>query len=118
MNSIKNTFGNIKETQYSGDYTKKKGKGCIPSINKSFNSANLYVNLYKKEDLSGVTVIESAYNPTGVIIPSSLPFYEKIIIDPCGQLFGNTYCGINNYTKYMVGSLQTDMVNEFIEPIH
>ncbi len=111
MNSIKNTFGNIKETQYSGDYTKKKGKGCIPSINKSFNSANLYVNLYKKEDLMGVVVIESACNPTGVIIPS-LPFYEKYIIDPCGQLFGNTSCDINNYTKYMSGSLQTDMVNK------
>ena len=114
MNSIKHTFGNIKECQYSGDYTKKKGKGYIHPKNNTFNSANLYVNLYKKEDLTGVVVIEAAYNPTSIVIPSSSPFYENIIIDPCGQLFGNTNCGINNYTKYMVSSIQTDMVNKII----
>ena len=28
--------------------------------------------------------------------------YLDYNIDPCGNLFGNTICGINNYVNYMV----------------
>ena len=29
-------------------------------------------------------------------------FYNRYIIDPSGQLFGNTQCGVNNFLNYLV----------------
>ena len=33
---------------------------------------------------------------------SEIPFYLTKTIDPVGELFGNTDCGVNNFTRYMV----------------
>ena len=33
---------------------------------------------------------------------SQVPFYFYYTIDPLGELFGKTPCGILNYTNYMV----------------
>ena len=41
-------------------------------------------------------------NNEPVIINSTTTFYKQYMIDPFGQLFGNTPCGILNYTKYMI----------------
>ena len=69
-----------------------------------FNRANLYINLLTKLDLSGnIPVIE---NFSGNTIPSTITTdaipYLDYNIDPCGNLFGDTVCGINNFVNYMV----------------
>jgi hypothetical protein len=68
-----------------------------------FNKANLEVGLYAKENLHNITVLENeSTNVTPTTInTSATPFYKTYTIDPSGQLFGNTPCGILNYTRYM-----------------
>jgi len=79
----------------------------------NFNKTNLSINLLSKLDLTGIKVI--ANNSTGesptTIIPlnsstasylASNPYFTLYTIDPCGELFGNSTCGINNYQKYFV----------------
>lgn len=70
----------------------------------TFNKKNLNVNLITKLDLSDVPVIQD--NDTGDC-PTPLdkanpdaPY--QYTIDPSGNLFGNTTCGINNWVNYMV----------------
>ena len=77
---------------------------CLNSINRS----NLYNNLITKLDLKDVPVVQNFYpqgNYTGVpstiINSSNITPYLDYNIDPCGNLFGNTVCGINNFVKYM-----------------
>jgi hypothetical protein len=70
----------------------------------AINRANLYINLLTKLDLSGnIPVIEDF---SGNIIPSTINTdtipYLEYNIDPCGNLFGDTICGINNFVNYMV----------------
>ena len=66
---------------------------------------NLYVNLLTKLDLSGVPVIQNNINPPFVsptdISDNNVTFTEYLI-DPCGNLFGNTTCGVYNYENYLV----------------
>lgn len=66
---------------------------------------NLYINLLTKLDLSGVPVIQNNMTPPFVtptdISNNSIGFVEYLI-DPCGNLFGNTICGVNNYENYLV----------------
>jgi len=94
----------------------------------AFNKANLVSGLYTTENLGpsltgssgnvnvittvgyndascnifSATAVNSAtiYPATGV----TTPFYYKYKIDPCGLLFGNTPCGIDNYEKFLVYS--------------
>jgi len=59
---------------------------------------------YTKLDLKGVEVLQ-LNNPKTVptnITSISKPFYEIYTIDPEGELFGKTPCGLNNYKKYLV----------------
>jgi len=68
-----------------------------------YNKANLQVGLYAKENLNNVSVLENSVSkitPT-TIDTSASPFYQTYIIDPSGELFGITPCGIFNYTRYM-----------------
>ena len=69
------------------------------------NEANLVAGLYTESDLSGVAVVcdvsgDACITPTA-INSLSVPFYEHYLIDPDGELFGNTPCGMTNFTKYM-----------------
>jgi hypothetical protein len=95
--------------QYLTTYAK-----CSP-----YNTSNLGSNLYTKLDVSGVCVIRdttlnntssSACSPQISAIPvltsQSQPLYYRYNIDPSGQLFGRTPCGVNNYTIFMTPSLQ------------
>ena len=74
-----------------------------PCKNK-INNANLYINLLTKLDLSGnIPVIEGlSGNTVPTTISTDAVPYLDYHIDPCGNLFGNTICGINNYVNYMV----------------
>lgn len=75
---------------------------CYPCT-KSINTANLNINLITKLDLTNVPVIQDFSNndvPT-TITTTAIPFLDYNI-DPCGNLFGNTICGINNFVNYMM----------------
>ncbi len=72
---------------------------CVNYIDKT----DLYINLITKCDLKDVPVI---LDVSGSVCPTSinqetLP-YVQYNIDPSGNLFGNTVCGLNNYVNYMV----------------
>jgi len=72
----------------------------------SINNRNLNMNLITKLNLQGVQVIQSNvypfYSPTSIIpnTTTSIPCLNYII-DPEGNLFGNTLCGLNNYLYYL-----------------
>ena len=72
----------------------------------SFNKNNLNINLITKLDLTNVCVIEDASGNVcandGIIYVEIPNFYNRYIIDPSGQLFGNTSCGVNNFLNYLV----------------
>ena len=91
-------FGTLKESRYASDHTKfKKSKKCNTILN--VNSANLINNLYTKENLDGVKVIELA-NPD-LPLCCCKPIYENYKIP------GTPSCNINNYMEY---SLQKETV--------
>jgi len=107
----KKSFG-CKKSWNQGDYLLyNNGQSVVNNLCASkFNTSNLFSNLITKENLSGVTVLLDACNyevTAKIIYPTCIaPFYQTYIIDPNGELFGNTYCGINNYASYMIPSLQ------------
>ena len=84
---------------------------CLNSINK----ANLNINLITKLDLTNVHVIQDF---SGNVVPSSINTMNTVLdpylrynIDPSGNLFGNTICGINNWEKYMVYDASYNTLN-------
>ena len=80
---------------------------CYDSIDRT----QLYINLYTKLDLSGVPVILdfSGNQVPSTIDGTSVP-YLRYDIDPSGNLFGNTTCGINNFKKYMVYDVSNNII--------
>ena len=107
----KPAFGTNKESMNAVDYIiKKKASAtyckCINNLNSlPFNTYNLNLNLFSKLDLSDVSVIQDT---SGNICPTLIDynqipnFYNKYVIDPSGQLFGNSECGINKFLSYLV----------------
>lgn len=81
---------------------------CLNSINKS----NLNINLITKMDLTNVPVVEDFATKAvpSTITVTAIPFLDYNI-DPCGNLFGNTICGINNFVNYMVYDASYNSVN-------
>ena len=70
----------------------------------NIDTTNLYINLLTTLDLSDVPVIQSNTAPfiSPTTITSSATAYTSYVVDPSGNLFGNTTCGINNYENYLV----------------
>lgn len=107
--SANKAFGVFLESNDAGDYIHKKklktayNKCGCPYKTPIINSANLNINLISKLDLKNVPVIQnfSTGNVPTTISRCSVPFMDYNI-DPCGNLFGNTVCGINNFEKYLV----------------
>ena len=120
-------FGSFVEPLYAGEYIyNKKAKAtycvtnnCVPAtkvgsesnlllykranvINNFpcrnvINKANLSINLITKMNLLGVPVLtDSSGN-----VPTTISSDKTYNIDPSGNLFGNTICGINNYLHYL-----------------
>ena len=127
--SFKNTpakpsFGSNKESMEAGDYILNKKKKIIncnsskPNCNNNnnlnnFNNYNLNINLATKLDLTNISIIEDASGnicPTTIIYSEIPNFYNRYIIDPKGELFVNTECGVNNFLSYLV--LNTDVKNK------
>ena len=84
---------------------------CLNSINK----ANLNINLITKLDLTGVPVIQDFSGntwPSSINTMNTVPDpYLRYNIDPSGNLFGNTICGINNWEKYLVYDASYNTLN-------
>jgi hypothetical protein len=75
-----------------------------PSV--KIDKTQLYSNLYTKldlSDLSGNTPVISdlSGNTFPVLIDTTVAPFLKYNIDPSGNLFGNTPCGIDNYLNYV-----------------
>ena len=121
---IKNAKSYAEVNQYNEGFRSNKAKGCneLP-----FNKSDLIVNLYSKMDLQDActmingfpcidpelseiecsestipTCCSNACSGTKTIsVNSTNPFNWNNTIDPVGELFGNTKCGIQNFTHYM-----------------
>jgi len=130
-NNGKTTFAQFNESLAAGEHTliKKtkysfcKPKYCYPNqnlysqsnymllkkANNQFNIDNtqLYVNLITKLDLSNNAIVVTYLDGNGypVKIDTTVEPYLTYNIDPSGNLFGNTVCGINNFKNYMVYNL-------------
>jgi len=83
--------------------------GLIP-----FNKSNLIAGLYSKMDLENVCTLINGFpcnnidtscaacqNAVSINSGASVPLNWTNTIDPVGALFGNTQCGIENFTNYM-----------------
>jgi hypothetical protein len=83
--------------------TLKKANNLAFYSCRNVNRANLNINLITKLNLNNVPVIENmAFESPTVITPPTETTnpYLYYTIDPCGNLFGNTTCGENNYINY------------------
>lgn len=108
----KPAFGSNKESMEAGDYViVKKARAsyckCIGANKNSltFNKFNLNLNLFSKMDLSNVCVIEDTIGnvcPTYIDYNQIPNFYNRYVIDPKGQLFGYSECGINRFLTRLV----------------
>ena len=83
------------------------------------NKNNLIIGQYTKENLNNVCTVsaispyskpepcssDSPCNPCqnsgAILVNDTLTFYNNYMIDPLGELFGQTQCGELNYTEYM-----------------
>jgi hypothetical protein len=78
------------------------------------NSYDLYTGLITKLDLKGVIPLVYVSPSDGSkIYPATFSSSgnntnQRYIIDPSGNLFGNTICGINNYLNYRVYNPMTN----------
>ena len=68
------------------------------------NHTQLYMNLITKLDLSENAIVATDLSGGSypVKIDTTVEPYLKYNIDPSGNLFGNTVCGINNFENYIV----------------
>lgn len=72
----------------------------------NINPTNLNINLITKLNLQDVPVIQSSNppyeSPTSILSNSATStIYLDYNIDPSGNLFGNTPCGLSNYLNYL-----------------
>ena len=82
---------------------KRANKLSVYSCQHFIDKANLNINLITKLDLSGnIPVIQDSSGNFPTSITTDPNPYLRYNIDPSGNLFGNTICGINNWEKYMV----------------
>ena len=108
---IKNAKSYKQVNEYKEGFRLNQERNCtiLP-----FNKSNLIVNLYSKMDLKYACPLINSFpciNPASCIDAcngvktidhTDTPFNWFHTIDPVGDLFGKTQCGIENYTNYMV----------------
>jgi hypothetical protein len=111
--SAKSTFGSTQQLSYSSDLTTSLNRvalvNCQSIPDYVIKNGDLNINLITSLDLTNVTVLEDTVNyststNTTTKIDPQKDFYLNYIIDPKGQLFGKSICGINNYQNYIVYS--------------
>ena len=118
MSIAKRSFQSNKESLGAQSYIIKKklqATKCVASLNKCGSVApspsplnrykyNLNMNLFTTLDLTPVKVVEdsaSKDSPTTSNKVLAANFYNQYVIDPNGQLFGDTRCGYKNFLFYL-----------------
>ena len=118
MSQAKRSFQSNKESIGAQSYIIKKklqATKCVASLNRCGNvppsptplnryKYNLNMNLFTTLDLTAVKVVEesaSKVSPTTIDKVLAANFYNNYVIDPKGQLFGNTRCGYKNFLFYL-----------------
>ena len=97
--------------------TKVKSQGNLLLLKKSnylnfyqctnnINPTSLNINLITKLNLQDVPVIQSNISPYETptnLVPNTetSTIYLDYVIDPSGNLFGNTPCGLSNFLNYL-----------------
>jgi hypothetical protein len=77
---------------------KRSTRFCLKNM---IDKTNLNINLITELDLKDVPVIaDFSGNVPTTILSTNIPYLDYNI-DPNGDLFGNTICGVNNYVQYM-----------------
>jgi hypothetical protein len=74
------------------------------------NKSNLEINLITKLNLTGVPVIANSSGNT----PTTINSGSIYTIDPSGNLFGNSICGINNYLHYLQYNIPNQIQNNVL----
>ena len=87
-----------------------------PCLDFDNNKSQLYSNLYTKLDLSvlreNTPIISDLNGGTyPVTIDTTVQPYLKYNIDPSGNLFGDSPCGIDNYLDYVVFDVSLNGLN-------
>ena len=109
--SARPTFGSTQQLIYSSDQTVSLKKdvlvNCQTIPDYLIQNGDLNINLITSLDLTNVNVLQETNNTTlstNTItkIDPQKDFYLNYTIDPNGELFGKTICGINNYQNYIV----------------
>jgi len=85
---------------------------CIRTL--GYDNTELYINLISKLDLSGnlpiITDLSGQAHPVSIDASNNpLPPYLTYDVDPSGVLFGDTICGINNYVRFMVYDVSSNV---------
>ena len=90
---------NLKFKSESG-YT--LARSVLSSSTSTTDKSDLNINLVTKLNLKNICVIQNNKTKTcpTTIDLCTIP-YIAYTIDPTGALFGNTYCGANNYLNYL-----------------
>lgn len=94
---------------YENRYSLLAGKDISMCSNPFFNKSNLSANLVSNQNLRDVCSLSKTDNITEITdcqkpyisVSTTDPFYQQYRIDPVGELFGNSQCGVNNFTHYM-----------------
>ena len=117
----KPSFGTLIEPLGQGEYISRKKSNKLNDnsyerylflkkgryVNNRFipvNKSNLIAGLYYKMNLNNVCVIVDELGTCDNVkidVNSEEPFFQTDTIDPLGALFGNSECGVNNFTHYM-----------------
>lgn len=87
----------------------KKANYFATNSSNYIDHTELYINLITKLDLSDNVIVVTDLSGNGypVEIDTTVEPYLKYNIDPSGNLFGNTVCGIDNYKNYIVYNPQS-----------
>ncbi len=108
-----------KENRFKGgwDSSKYTFYNCYRNKGSEFDSTQLYNGLYSVMDFNkrNPSIIKNnltGESPTKMLPKGAAcqPDYQRYTIDPDGELFGNTACGIHNYMNYVKPSLQNKII--------
>lgn len=74
---------------------------------------NLNINLHTVMDLGGVCAVQNASTQqcANGVNPNA-PFYLNYVVDPSGELLGNTLCGVHNYERFMRPNITSTLYTE------
>jgi hypothetical protein len=106
-----------KNTGTYENYNLLRGAQQLDKCGLPFDKYDLNRNLFTQLDTSGLCVLRDASNNAcATTVDPSLNIYDSYIIDPSGVLFGNSFCGINNFVNLMdpINNISYDVSGNYI----